>query len=356
MYRMDIKSSLKDYSLFIVDEFSATLENEYEEGDFLIIDKNIIALYGNKLLNQKWGNNVIEIEANENQKSYLGLEPVIQQLIEKGFRKNNRLFAIGGGITQDVTAFISSIIYRGVDWLFFPTTLLAQGDSCIGSKTSINFGKYKNQLGNFYSPRKIFVDLNFLDTLSARDLTSGLGEMLHYFLVAGEEDFIRFKREYSAARVDKEVLKNLLIRSLEIKKSYIEIDEFDKKERQVFNYGHSFGHAIESLSNYEIPHGVAVSIGMDMSNYVSVKYGYQSAESRFAAKELLQQVWKGFTIKNLNQNHFENALRKDKKNKGNLLGLILSKGPGKTFKEFKPLDEIFSSWLTAYFRDEFTES
>ncbi|MCX6168377.1 MAG: hypothetical protein NTX65_03490 [Ignavibacteriales bacterium] len=356
MFRMDIKSSIKDYSLFIIEEFSNTLSNEYQNGDYLIIDKRIIELYGKNILGRKWDNNIIEIDATENQKSYLGLEPVIQQLIEKGFRKNNRLFAIGGGITQDVTAFIASIMYRGVEWLFFPTTLLAQGDSCIGSKTSINFGRYKNQLGNFYSPQKIFIDLTFLDTLEERDLTSGLGEMLHYFLVSGVDDFLRFKKEYRRARENKEVLKELLKRSLEIKKSYIEIDEFDKKERQVFNYGHSFGHAIESLTNYEIPHGVAVSIGMDMSNYISVQYGYQSNETRLEAKELLQQIWKGYTINNMNQVDFENALRKDKKNKGNLLGLILSNGPGKTFKEYKPLDEIFSSWLTTYFRDEFTES
>src|SRR3989338_1743424 len=79
--------------------------------------------------------------------------PIIKKLIEGGFRKNHRLIGIGGGITQDITAFAASIIYRGVDWLFFPTTLLAQGDSCIGSKTSINFGEYKNQVGGFYPPK-----------------------------------------------------------------------------------------------------------------------------------------------------------------------------------------------------------
>ena len=119
--------------------------------------------------------------------------PVIQHLIDNGFRKNHRLFGIGGGITQDITAFTSSIMYRGVDWLFYPTTLLAQGDSCIGSKTSINFGAFKNQIGGFYPPNKILINPDFLDSLSDAEMKSGLGEMCHYFIVASEADFKRYK-------------------------------------------------------------------------------------------------------------------------------------------------------------------
>ena len=133
--------------------------------------------------------NTIGLEAREDQKSYEGLIPVIQELINSGFRKNHRLIGIGGGIIQDITAFIASIMYRGVSWLFFPTTLLAQGDSCIGSKTSINFSEFKNQVGGFYPPNKILINTGFLDTLSKGDLQSGLGEMSHYFVVAGKNDF-----------------------------------------------------------------------------------------------------------------------------------------------------------------------
>jgi len=355
MYKMEIKSSLRNYNLSIVDDFKPVLEKVYHENDFLIVDEKVYNLFKEKISNSKWNDRLIKIEALEETKSYLALADVIEQLIEGGFKKNNTLIAIGGGITQDVAAFTASILYRGVDWIFFPTTLLAQGDSCIGSKTSINFGKYKNQIGNFYSPREIFVDLKFLETLDEIDLTSGLGEMAHYFLVSSEEDFHRFKNEYQPARENSDVLRELLKRSLEIKKSYIEIDEFDKKERQVFNYGHSFGHAIESLTNYKIPHGVAVSIGMDISNFMSVKYGYLNEGKRMEMRALLEQVWKGYSIEDINLKNMENALRKDKKNKGNLLGLILSAGPGKTFKEFKELDENFSSWLKEYFQNEFNK-
>ena len=238
--------------------------------------------------------------------------------------------------------------------VFFPTSLLAQGDSCIGSKTSINFGKFKNQVGGFYPPNKIFVDSKFLDSLSKEEIQSGLGEMAHYFVVSGEEDFERFKNEYSRVFNNKNILNGLIARSLEIKKSYIEIDEFDKNERQVFNYGHSFGHAIESLTSYKIPHGIAVSIGMDMANFISMKKGYISSEIRENSKELFEKIWFGHSekVKNLDVKIFLNALSKDKKNKGDLLGLILKKGYGNVFKDFTKNDEVFKLWITEYFKNE----
>ncbi len=357
MYKMKIKSSIRNYELNIVESFKNVLENIYNEGDYFIIDEKVFNLYKEKFKNGKWDNKVIKIKADEETKSFLNLGSVIEKLIEGGFKKNHTLIAVGGGVIQDTSAFIASILYRGVDWVFFPTTLLAQGDSCIGSKTSINFGKYKNQIGNFYSPREIYIDLKFLKTLDRRDFISGLGEMAHYFLVASEEDFQRFKNDYPIVKdnENEEALKKLIQRSLEIKKSFIEIDEFDKKERQVLNYGHSFGHAIESLTNYEIPHGVAVSIGMDMANYFSVKYGYMEEMKREEIRETLKQIWDGYSIEKIDLSDMESALRKDKKNKDNLLGLILSRGPGKTFKDFKELDTTFSNWLKEYFEVEFNK-
>ena len=98
------------------------------------------------------------------------------------------MIAIGGGIIQDITGFIASIIFRGINWSFYPTTLLAQGDSCIGGKTSVNFGIVKNQLGNFYPPKKIYLYSNFLKGLKEKDIMSGLGELAHYYLISGKKD------------------------------------------------------------------------------------------------------------------------------------------------------------------------
>ncbi|MBK0380689.1 AroB-related putative sugar phosphate phospholyase (cyclizing) [Mucilaginibacter segetis] len=349
MYNFKVKSIIHDYEVAFIDNTKEVLKNELKEGDFIIIDNKIKELYKDELNDTLASFQHIGIDAAEPKKSYQGAMPVIQYLIENGFRKNHRLIAIGGGITQDVTAFMASILYRGVDWYFFPTSLLAQGDSCIGSKTSINFNEYKNLVGGFYPPNKIFINPDFLNTLSDAELKSGLGEMLHYFIVSSEEDFRRFKKDYPQALVDKKVLAGIIARSLEIKKSYIEIDEFDKKERQVFNYGHSFGHAIESLTNYRIPHGIAVSYGMDMSNFVSVKLGYIPQQVRNEVRELVEKIWEGTTITDIELNKFTSALSKDKKNIGKQLGLILNKGYGKIFKDLRPMDDEFVSWLQEYF-------
>ena len=150
------------------------------------------------------------------------------------------------------------------------------------------------------------------------------------------------------------ILRGLIGRSLEIKKSYIEIDEYDKNERQVFNYGHSFGHAIESLTNYGIPHGIAISFGMDMSNFVSMKKGYITSELRQNSRELFEKIWDGYVdkVKGLDIDKYLVALSKDKKNKGPLLGLILNKGYGKVFKDFTKNDLTFRSWMEEYFKNE----
>lgn len=353
-YNFKVKSNIHDYEVEFIDDTKATLESELEEGDFIIIDSSIKRLYESELDEILSKYNHWVLEANERQKSYLGVEPIIEYLIKNGFRKNHRLVAIGGGITQDCTAFMASILYRGVKWVFLPTSLLAQGDSCIGSKTSINFKGFKNLVGGFYPPLKIFINPAFLDTLDQAELKSGLGEMLHYFIVASEEDFRRYKADYDLALTDKEVLTGIIARSLEIKKSYIEIDEYDKKERQVFNYGHTFGHAIESLTDYRVPHGIAVSFGMDISNFVSVKLGLIPDAVRKDVRELVEKIFKGYEqeLRQFDVDVYLNAISKDKKNVGRKLGLILNKGFGNIFKSLTDNDEQFRSWMLEYFENE----
>ena len=120
-----------------------------------------------------------------------------------------------------MVAFISSIFFRGIDWIFVPTTLLSQCDSCIGGKTSINFYGIKNQLGNFYPPNRIFVNFNFLKDISNRDLKAGLGEMSHFYFVSGNSDFLIFDRYLKEAMNRRQdVIKKIIKRSLSIKKIY----------------------------------------------------------------------------------------------------------------------------------------
>jgi 3-dehydroquinate synthase len=352
MYKFQVKSIIHDYEVRFINNLREALKENLIEGDFIIIDNKVKKLYGDDLNEAINDFQHIGIDANEQQKSYQGIIPVIQTLINQGFRKNHRLVAIGGGITQDVTAFMASILYRGVKWLFFPSTLLAQGDSCIGSKTSINFGEYKNQVGSFYPPNNIFIYPTFIETLTEAEMKSGMGEMLHYFVVAGKEEFDFYKSIYQQAFTDKEALAKIIAKSLEIKKRYIEVDEFDRNVRQVFNYGHSFGHAIESLTHYHVPHGIAVTFGMDMANYVSMKMGLIPESVRNEIREVIEPIIEGYAIKNLDMDLFLKALSKDKKNVGKKMGLILNKGYGNIFKILMEADNQFKDWLKDYFNNE----
>ena len=330
-YNFTVKSNIHDYDVNFINDFKDHLINNLIDGDYIIIDKKILNLYKDclKVLDDF---NYIAIESNENQKSYEGLIPIIDSLINNGFKKNHRLIAIGGGITQDVTSFIASTLYRGVNWVFYPTSLLAQGDSCIGSKTSINFRKFKNQIGGFYPPKIVYIYLNFIKSLDQSEIKSGMGEMLHYFIVSSLQDFLFYKKHYKDAFVNNESLVKIIARSLMIKKRYIEKDEFDQNIRQVFNYGHSFGHAIESLTNYKIPHGVAVSFGMDIANFVSYKLDYINYKTRKDILEVTSYIWKGYNLKEINVENLIFALKKDKKNVGDKLVLNLNKAMVKFLK------------------------
>jgi len=347
-----IKSSIRDYEIFFKNSIFEALSNEVQPDDVILIDKNVFNSLKNRVQKVITKGEYILIDATEEQKNYTSLTGFIENLISNKFRRGNRLIAIGGGITQDITAFIASILYRGVEWIFFPTTLLAQADSCIGGKTSINIGKYKNQLGNFYPPEKIFIVPEFVKTLTELDFKSGMGEMLHFYLVSGVTDFKFYLERYKLAFTDEKILQELVKRNLEIKKGFIELDEFDKGERLLLNYGHSFGHVIESLTNYSIPHGIAVSYGMDIANFVSVKKGFISEDIRMNIRAVLKNIWQGTLLPNINVNNFEKILSQDKKNIGNTYQLILTKGIGKMLKYGIVPSKNFTNWLNEYFIDK----
>ena len=346
-----IRSQFREYEVHFTDAFDRCLGEDLRPGDVVILDRALLPSHGSRLRPALDGTTVIEIEATEDQKGYHRIGEVIERLIDVGMRKQNRLVAIGGGITQDATAFIASILYRGVDWLFYPTTLLAQGDSCIGSKTSVNFRGFKNQLGGFYPPARIVVDTAFLASLPPLEVRSGLGEMAHYFLIGGAEDFERFDAELDGALDNGAGVTALIRRSLEIKRAMVERDEFDHGPRQVFNYGHTFGHALESLTQYRVPHGIAVSYGMDLANHVSVRLGLLDEGTRARARAMLSRIWAGTPIGGVEQAAYENALLKDKKNADGQLGLILTRGFGDMFKQLVPLDDRFRGWLREWFRE-----
>jgi len=345
-----IQSKLKTYSIEFVNDIFKKVADEPREKSFLIIDSNIYELFRDKINELGMNDNFLVVEATEEHKSYNYCSNIIERLIKKKIRRNHRIVAIGGGIIQDISAFIASILFRGIEWIFIPTTLLAQADSCIGGKTSINFGEIKNTLGNFYPPNKIFIDLNFLSTLPKDDIKSGIGEMLHFYFYSGSAYIDKLFPDYTRLLKHRSLLKEYILESLRIKKSVIEKDEFDKGERNKFNYGHTFGHAIESITNYAIKHGQAVTVGMDLANRISVMQGlideslYKSINSR------LKVNFPKYDLSDIDIEEYISILSKDKKNIDEQLVCILSEGIGKLVKMKVPMNDEFRITLKTYFR------
>ena len=331
------------------------LEEDLPDSEHLIVDSKVAEIYSKELASALGGRSVLRIEADEANKSIDKIPAYVNHLLERRVRRNHRLTAIGGGIIQDITAFIAATLLRGLPWRFYPTTLLAQADSCIGSKSSINVGPYKNQMGTFTPPDEVVISTDVLGSLSDDDLRSGIGEMIKVHIISGRDDMDAIRQDYPRLMEDRKLLEHYIYRSLEIKKIKIEADEFDRGERLVMNYGHSFGHAIETITDYCIPHGIAVTLGMDLANYMSCALGYieQSAYSEF--HDLLCANYQGWENVKFNADGFFSALSRDKKNQDGLASVILLRGPGDLFVDRWPLDAKFKGICEEFFRSLTTE-
>ena len=198
---------------------------------------------------------IIFIDATEEAKEFQTVGPLIEQCRKQGLARSGRIVALGGGVVQDIAGFVATVYMRGVKWTLLPTTLLAMVDSCIGGKSSINVGAFKNLVGSFYPPDEIIVPIKAVETLPPEHIAAGRCEAAKICFARGDECFARY---VALGDTDVEPMIEL---SLGAKKWFIEVDEFDQNERLLLNFGHSFGHALESCTGYGVTHGVAVGVG-----------------------------------------------------------------------------------------------
>jgi 3-dehydroquinate synthase len=236
------------------------------------------------------------------------------------------MISIGGGIIQDITGFVASTLYRGINWIYVPTTLLAQGDSCIGSKTSLNYQRYKNLIGTFYPPTKIYINTGFLATLEPEDFYSGLGEIIKLYMMGGESRAAVLIQDIHKIKERDQVALLRAIRDvLTIKLQYIQEDEFDTGRRNLLNFGHCLGHALESTTDFAIPHGQAVLIGILFAN-ISARIRGLMSKMRYdslASDLILENIHINRTgLRFRTQEVFE-AMKMDKKREGDGLALIM---------------------------------
>jgi 3-dehydroquinate synthase len=215
----------------------------------------------------------IVVEALEANKSLEFAPHMIKELRRLEADRSSHLVAIGGGIIQDVVTFAASIFMRGVPWTYMPTTLLSMVDSCIGGKSSINAAGYKNLVGNFYPPGKVMVDVSFITTLDAEMIVGGLFEAAKICYASGYDGFLEYLAQGPSCPMVPAQAQKVILQSLRTKKWFIEVDEFDQKERLLLNFGHTFGHAVEAGTDFGVSHGIGVGLGMLVANEYAKRYG-----------------------------------------------------------------------------------
>ena len=303
-----------------------------EGRSWLLVDITLAALHGPLLAQHFPGQRLLAIPALEENKSFERTAPIFTWLLSSGFRRDSILVAFGGGIVQDIAAFVATIIMRGTMWRLIPSTLLSQCDSCIGAKSSINIDRFKNQLGSFHAPADIYVIPELLKSLPERAMRSGFGEIVKFHLLHGQESWTHIRKHL--AWNDHEQLSAVIQASLRIKQRYIEVDEFDRGIRNLLNYGHTFGHAFESASDFAIPHGLAVSLGMSAATSISEALGLAPTGHHREVETTLRHLHFD-CIADLRQADLERilaAMGTDKKNTSGATYVILTRGPGQMEK------------------------
>jgi len=313
------------------------------DGGGLLLDRRVDDLYRDALAPARARLKTVFIDANEDAKSLERIPEYVTALSQAGVRRGHVIMAVGGGVVQDIACFIAAIYMRGVDWSFHPTTLLAQTDSCIGSKSSINVGGIKNLVGTFTPPREVVVNPAVLETLDESDIRSGIGEMLKVHAIAGPSAFDALAADYDRLLVDRGVRLRYIHNSLKYKQALIEVDEFDQGPRLVMNYGHTFGHAIESATDYAIPHGIAVTLGIDMANFVAAALGVGTTAQYRRMHDVLARNYEPERRVAIPVDRVLAAISRDKKNVGDQITLILPDGNGTIQRGRYPNDARFVS-------------
>ena len=298
--------------------------------NLLLIDKNVRNLYFENL---KFNSNrIFVVEPDEEFKTLTnGVLKVLDFLVERNFTKEEELIVVGGGITEDIGAFVGACYKRGIKWIYYPTTLLSMCDSCIGGKTGINYHNTKNQVALFSAPREVNININFLKTLSDYHIKSGMGEILKLLVTGGKTLLDIYINNVIYGKVlNFDAYEKLILSSLAVKRAIIEEDEFEKYYRKSLNYGHTIGHAIEVLSQYRIPHGQAVIMGMVIVNKISLEKNILDKEDYELTQKLAKELLGKSILREVSIDGLSNLLKNDKKTEGDKINLVLVSNLGNT--------------------------
>lgn len=303
----------------------------------VLTDRNVAKFHEDKIRSLIISESYYEyiIDSGEEHKNLLNFERILEFMLTKNFDRESIVIALGGGVVGDLGGFVASCYQRGIDIIQIPTTLLAQVDSSVGGKTAVNHPLGKNMIGAFHQPIEVICDVSFLETLPTREFNSGLAEIIKYGIIT-DVKFFNWLEENIDLLVKKErkALQYAIKCSCENKRDIVIKDEKEKGERALLNFGHTFGHAIENITNYNTwLHGEAVSIGMCMAAKLSNKLGLIDKKTNNRIKNIVSKS--GLPTKgnsSFDTVKFIEIMSLDKKNTNGKINLILLESLGSAKK------------------------
>ncbi len=334
MKTFEIHGSTGD-SFIHVGETFRNLERYVPSGKVVLItDTNVKKYYENQFPSHP----LITLKTGEAIKTLDTVHHIYEELLKFEADRSAFIVGIGGGIVCDITGFAASTYLRGVRFGFVSTTLLSQVDASVGGKNGVNFQGYKNLIGVFNQPEFVICDPRLLNTLPEKEILNGMAEIVKHAVIEDANLFAYLeKHSQKALTLDIDVIEKLVYDSIVIKSGIVNQDELEKGARRKLNFGHTFGHAFEKTAG--VPHGEAVSAGMATAAALSVKRGRLSNEDAARIKTLLQRIGLPVTIRAERKRVFD-ALKKDKKRKGDHIYFVLLDGIGKAVVDQIPLTEL----------------
>lgn len=330
---VDLKKQVDySYEITIGSGFINDALKELEDvSTYYMVDENVFNLYDGIVPEDR----TFRFRADEHNKTYESVVSVLGFLFRQGCRRDGRLLLIGGGITGDVGGFAAATYMRGISFIQIPTTLLSMVDSSVGGKTGINFRGAKNNVGAFCQPKKVLIDMDFLNTLSDEEYKNGLAEVIKYGMVY-DAAFLYFLNENRKRILERdfETLDYVVTSCCRMKADVVKKDEKEKGERALLNFGHTFAHAVETDSNHAVKHGFAVAVGMYQETEYAVGRGFASQKTLDILGEVLSGYGFPISYEINDREAFFAAMTADKKadRKGLTLAIAPEIGKGRLVK------------------------
>jgi 3-dehydroquinate synthase len=335
MKKIAVNLGERSYNIIIMpgllDDLSNKLAKIASKKNVLIItDDNVSKLYGEKVL--KAINSVAakatiaSIPPGEASKTLANVQVLYSEAIKAGLDRSSLIVALGGGVVGDIAGFTAATYMRGIDLLQIPTSLLAMVDSSVGGKTGVDLPDGKNLIGAFWQPKKVLIDTETLQTLPKRETSCGLAEAIKYGMIFDDNFFSFLESKVKELNtLDYETYTSVIARCCQLKADIVEKDEREESGlRAVLNYGHTFAHAIETITDYTmLNHGEAVAIGMCMAASLAVADGRLDDAAELRQENLLRRLHLPCTIEKLKPSQILSAMSKDKKTVAGKLRFVL---------------------------------